>query len=144
MANWRYVLVKEADRIKKRELNPTLLTIVEKKYPEGTTQKEILEEIKNRDLNWIEDHDDTKVYFTLTLFRIDLSKRYKNAWTIDRLLLLKKKDGGLKTKVSIEHGIYALETVAHTFGEKYWANREEDVYPEAGNITDPLWNNMEN
>ncbi len=138
--NWRYALMKILDRIADRSLEPTLIYIVEKIFPKNTTKEEVLNVINNYPIKWKETYHGVDFYYDRMLFRIDLSKRHKNAWKINPIYLIKKKDGNLKTSIQqVSISVYANEAVAHAFNVKYITNHE-DIYPEAGRVIDPFTN----
>jgi hypothetical protein len=134
---WRYVLIKEVDRIADRSLEPTLIYFIEKVFPEDYTKKQVIDEVKQRNIRWTETHKGVDFYFTRSLKRINLAKRRKNVWDIHTIGFTQKKDGkGLKTYTYYTSAsIYESEAVAHAFGLQYWEN-QEDSYPAAGIITD--------
>ncbi|MBN1215557.1 MAG: toll/interleukin-1 receptor domain-containing protein [Candidatus Lokiarchaeota archaeon] len=139
---WRYVLLKEVDRIFDRSLTPTLIYFVEKVFPESYTKENILNDLKDCKIKWKETIDNVEFYFNLVVYRIDISKRHKNTWKINVLHLVKKEKSGINFLISpTSPCIYANEAVAHAFGKTYFKD-SKDLYPFAGIITD-LFINIE-
>lgn len=140
---WRYILLQEVDRIFERSLNPTIIYFIEKVYPEDYTKTQILNELNDYELNWKQSVKGIDFYFTRILCRIDITKRHKNAWEINRIALSKRENNkGLKSKIYYTSpSIFANEAIAHAFGLSYFENIE-DTYPTAGIVSD-LFVNIE-
>lgn len=126
---WRYVLIKEVDRIADRSLEPTLIYFIEKIFPEDYTKEQAIDEVKREKIRWTETHKGVDFYFIRWLKRINIVKRRKNLWDINTIGFTKKVDGkSFKTHITYTNpGIYESEAVAHAFGLQYWENQEEIV-----------------
>lgn len=141
MANWRYIIAREVDRIAiprdQRGDVPTCAIIIEEILPENISLEEVIqimeqkylvestiEKITDKRFYWRETHQGYEIYLQRCLYRINLEKRHKNVWEINQIYLNRKKDGHWYLKeVGFESSLYNDEAICNAVETQYFQNQ---------------------